>query len=261
MHYQALFRIQLPSVNTSIPALCGSSVYLSNVVHQACFVTSIKVTTLLTVPPVTQCLLLVDSLPPLLQLCSAISISLFTSSAAALIQPHQVLQSWACSRQLGYIWHFLRSPTIASFDHLFWLPTEHLPPSSLHVSRHLGRWVSSILASCPNHHSLLLISITFTLSKQAMSLNSVFLFLSHFVTPRMTQKHTSQWSLAGVWYGWLWEPRSYYIPYSMVERTTVLNSLMFSLVSICFWYHSILHKLLKLKDALLMHELTSLSRL
>ena len=68
MHDEALLQTQLPTVNTSILALCGSAVYLSDVVHQACFVASYKVTTLLTAPPVTQCLLLVDSLHPQLQL-------------------------------------------------------------------------------------------------------------------------------------------------------------------------------------------------
>ena len=69
MHDEAVLHIQLPTVNTSIPALCSSAMCLSDVVHQACIVSfNIVTTILLTAPPVTQCLLLVDSLPPLLQL-------------------------------------------------------------------------------------------------------------------------------------------------------------------------------------------------
>ena len=74
MHDETLLQIQLPAVNAFIPALCGSTVYLSDVVHQACFVTSNKETTLLTAPPATQRLLLVDSLPPLLQLILLIAL-------------------------------------------------------------------------------------------------------------------------------------------------------------------------------------------
>ena len=100
-------------------------------------------------------------------ICSLVSISSVTSSAAALIHPHQVLWSCACSRHFGFSSHFF-----TSFHRHFLPPTEHLPPAGLHTSRHLGIRVSSIQAAWPLRLSLLLISITSTLSSPA---NAVFL--------------------------------------------------------------------------------------
>ena len=50
---EALLHVQLPTVNTSIPALSSSAVYLSDEVHQTCFVTPNEMTTMLTAPTAT----------------------------------------------------------------------------------------------------------------------------------------------------------------------------------------------------------------
>ena len=129
MHGEALFLIHLAAVDTSIPALCGCAACMSvySVVHQFCIVSSDKLATLLIAPPVTTCLPLDGSLPPLLQLIHLAVLSnvyLLSHIFSCCLDPP--LPDAACSLVLlRASWatahissgHPLSQHSTASFDH------------------------------------------------------------------------------------------------------------------------------------------------